>query len=810
VASCWDLKEVRVIRKYAALWILGLGSLALHGQSAPGYGWSSFGVLPLKGVDFKIFKTPTRYIIHYVKNGFPTPDGTNGHGRAFSTDLKTWTVDQSNVCQTAGDYCTPPVVPGIPIEAGVWKLPDGRFRTYFSTTGAGLTASMTSADGLVWKRDPGVRMAPDPTSIYERGDFTMTFVSFLPLADGSVRMYYLGDIAPGTPGTPAWYNQDQSFNGVILKPSCVILSAISKDDGLTWVREAGVRINPLVQGPVRNQLNFDRSPHAEIDASDLSAVMVKENGKTVYRIYASSWGSGTVSYVSADGLSFVLEGQVPADRGDPKAVVMEDGRTWLVTNQYPDGVNDTIVYGPQSLFLSSPRAAVTLPVSETAFSPSPYAYPFRTVTMGITGTATGPVTLEATDGSVSNCVPGPCAFHPEYFTFTPSSGTPPFSTVVNYVGPATNYSNDMLVVHAKSANTTAAGAIYCMNEILDRYDTSVFCKGTVAELPMNRLDFALAPGTPAASQVSNILSLGGPGYPFTASSSVPWATVSPTAGVAPLPLTVTVNPAGLAPGTYTGTVTITAEGTTEQITVSAVVAAGPVITSVRNAASSATTIAPNSFITIFGSGFAAAPEVWSPTTSLPTVLGGARVKVNGKDAFLSYASPGQLNVLTPPDTASGPVVVQVTTAAGTTSATATMTQITPSWFAYTVGSRTWLAALIGSTATYVAPVGSLGGVVSRSARAGDFLALYANGLGATSPTAPTGVVLDTAYPLNDLSRVKVTVGGKPATVQFAGLVAPGLYQVNIQVPSGIGTGELQVEMFVDGQATQGGVTLNFQ
>jgi uncharacterized protein (TIGR03437 family) len=34
--------------------------------------------------------------------------------------------------------------------------------------------------------------------------------------------------------------------------------------------------------------------------------------------------------------------------------------------------------------------------------------------------------------------------------------------------------------------------------------------------------------------------------------------------------------------------------------------------------------------------------------------------------------------------------------------------------------------------------------------------------------------------------------------------------VNVQVPAGIGTGDLQVQMYVDGQATQGGVTLNFQ
>ncbi len=793
----------------ALLMILSFASACLNAQNLPGYGWSSFGVLPFKGVDYRIFKTPTRYIIYYVKNGFPTPNTSNGgQGRAFSTDLKTWTVDDTNFCATSGDLC-----PGglLVFQSGVLTLPDGRQRLFFYKPGAGLTGSMTSTDGLVWTRDPGTRLAPDASSIFERGDFTLAFVSFIPLPDGSVRMYYLGDIVPGSPGTPAYYNQDLSANGVRLKTSNVILSAISKDNGLTWVRESGVRINPLVQGPVRVQTYADGSLHNEIDASDVSAVAVKENGRTVYRIYAPSWGSGTVSYVSTDGLNFVLEGQVPADRGDAKAIVMEDGRTWLVTNQFPDGISDTIVYGPQSLSLNSVCAANTLPVSAT-FPPTlpSYAYPFRSVSLGVSGTATEPVTLEATAGSVSNCVPGPCAFHPEYFSFAPDHGTSPFNGTASYVGPATNYSNDMLVVHAKSGSTTAVGAIYCMNEALGRSDTNVFCKPRAADLPMNQMNFGFSAGSGASSQVSNILSSGASGYPFTVSSSVPWATVSPASGIAPLPITVKVDPTGLAPGTYTGSVTITAEGTNEVIGVTAVVSAGPVITSIQNAASATATIAPNSFVSIFGSGFAASPVVWSPTTALPTTLGGARVRINGKDAFLSYASPGQLNVLTPPDTASGAVPVEVTTSAGTAAFNIILSKVAPSWFAYTVGAKTWLAALIANTATYVAPAGSLAGIDSRSARAGDFLALYANGLGATTPEAPAGIVLGAAYPLDDLSRIRITIGGKPVTPQFAGLVAPGLYQVNIQVPSGLGTGELPVEMFVDGRPTQGGVTLNFQ
>jgi uncharacterized protein (TIGR03437 family) len=294
------------------------------------------------------------------------------------------------------------------------------------------------------------------------------------------------------------------------------------------------------------------------------------------------------------------------------------------------------------------------------------------------------------------------------------------------------------------------------------------------------------------------------------SSSVPWLSVSPASGSAPSLLQVTVDPATVPGGTSTGFLTITAEGTIERIKVTTVVADGPAIRSVGNAASGTAEIAPNTFLTIYGSGFASGPTVWSPTTELPTSLGGVSVKVNGKPGFISYADGGQINVLAPPDSASGTATVEVTTAKGTASAEAAIGANAPGWFTYSVGKGTWIAALFANTATLVAPAGSLGTTPSRSAKAGDFLALYANGLGPTQPAPPSGVVLTTAYPIGDLSRVLLTIDGNRVPVQFAGLVAPGLYQINVQVPSGLRAGELPVILMIDGRATQPGVTLNFQ
>jgi uncharacterized protein (TIGR03437 family) len=76
--------------------------------------------------------------------------------------------------------------------------------------------------------------------------------------------------------------------------------------------------------------------------------------------------------------------------------------------------------------------------------------------------------------------------------------------------------------------------------------------------------------------------------------------------------------------------------------------------------------------------------------------------------------------------------------------------------------------------------------------------VYVTGLGALTPALATG----TAAPQDTLSMVAgvtATIGGVPATVQYAG-VAPGfagLYQVNVQVPT-VRTGVNDLRIFVHG------------
>lgn len=95
---------------------------------------------------------------------------------------------------------------------------------------------------------------------------------------------------------------------------------------------------------------------------------------------------------------------------------------------------------------------------------------------------------------------------------------------------------------------------------------------------------------------------------------------------------------------------------------------------------------------------------------------------------------------------------------------------------------------------------------SNPASLGSYLAIYGTGFGAYA-TQEDGLDWLTA-------NVQAFVGGKPATVEFAGHAPSftmGLQQVNILIPSDAPTGPgVPIKLVVNGVATQSGVTVAIQ
>jgi hypothetical protein len=82
----------------------------------------------------------------------------------------------------------------------------------------------------------------------------------------------------------------------------------------------------------------------------------------------------------------------------------------------------------------------------------------------------------------------------------------------------------------------------------------------LAVAPSSLAFTATAGGTPPAGKTIDVTNTGGGTLSYSASDDAAWLSVAPASGSAPQAVTATVNQAGLAVGTYTATITVTAAG----------------------------------------------------------------------------------------------------------------------------------------------------------------------------------------------------------------------------------------------------------
>jgi uncharacterized protein (TIGR03437 family) len=250
------------------------------------------------------------------------------------------------------------------------------------------------------------------------------------------------------------------------------------------------------------------------------------------------------------------------------------------------------------------------------------------------------------------------------------------------------------------------------------------------------------------------------------------------------------------PGRMLVTLAQTSTGYAAAITLGVTLAtasgAAPAIASggVASAATGASGLAPGSWTAIYGTNLAAATRTLTSSDLvngyLPTSLGGVSVQVNNQAAYMLYISPAQINVLAPDDSRTGSAPVTVTNSAGTSNTISALMQ-------------TVLPGLFVSSGNYVRAVRVSDGAIidgAATATAGDVLELYGTGFGPTATSVAAGLVFQGAYPTGN--QVGITIGGVSAPVSFAGLVAAGLYQINVTVPAGVADGDHAVVATVAG------------
>ena len=261
------------------------------------------------------------------------------------------------------------------LTPNVVRLPRGGFRMYYTALGPGRAVeesqgyilSAVSRNGLIWQKEPGVRLdvhAPDATR-------RVLCPDVIPLPNGRWRMYF----EAGSGDTPT-----------------VVLSAVSTD-GLEWEREAGVRVadaewsfgsprciyveSPEKPGGLRYRLYFhhysypmrsglDAQNHIISAISDDGLQFEVEPGVRIaqesetresyavyapevirlangsYRMYYAAWSDdirgGIFSAASQDGLNFtkdsgpLLDLDRPLDCrmvSEPCVINLDDGRCRL-------------------------------------------------------------------------------------------------------------------------------------------------------------------------------------------------------------------------------------------------------------------------------------------------------------------------------------------------------------------------------------------------------------------------------------------------------------------------------------------------
>ena len=216
----------------------------------------------------------------------------------------------------------------------------------------------------------------------------------------------------------------------------------------------------------------------------------------------------------------------------------------------------------------------------------------------------------------------------------------------------------------------------------------------------------------------------------------------------------------------------------------------PTITFVSNAEGGNPQIAPNTWVEIDAMNLATAGDarIWQGSDfangQMPAALDGVSVTVGGKNAYIYYISPTQVNILTPPDAMPGTVMVQLTRD-GLSSAPFPVQAgpLSPSFFIF--GGGPYVAA-VHADGSLLAPAGLFPGTVTTPAKSGEIVQLYANGFGPTSTPVVNGSITQSGS-LSPLPAV--TIGGVSAVVQFAGLVEPGEFQFNVVIPPDAPSGD---------------------
>jgi uncharacterized protein (TIGR03437 family) len=279
---------------------------------------------------------------------------------------------------------------------------------------------------------------------------------------------------------------------------------------------------------------------------------------------------------------------------------------------------------------------------------------------------------------------------------------------------------------------------------------------------------------------------------------------------------ITLDPGTLAPGFYTGSVSIASNAVNGTVTVPVsfqVATKGAPTANYLGVVDNAIfgvdggAVAPGDIVDVFGEQFWFASNiVFSSGVPLATQITASgstsSVLVNGRAAPLYFSTYGQIAFQVPLETALGTAQVQVERD-GLSGNIVSVQVAARAPRLLLAGGSSYGAIQNATDLSYPAPVGYFGpGALSHPAHVGDVLTIYAIGLGPTNPAVGTNVPAPGAEPLARLTVTPAVEFGSsifgtiPATPSYAGLSpgSVGLYQVNVAIPAGVVSGNVNLTL----------------
>ena len=504
-------------------------------------------------------------------------------------------------------------------------------------------------------------------------------------------------------------------------------------------------------------------------------------------------------------------------------VATAGGGSWLVTQNSSGNTPGSISVGITNFSNLQPGPYTGTVTISSAASNSPIAVPVTLTVLAAPSLKVTPQQINLTQGRSA----GPNVFTQPVQVTAGTSGTDaePFSAAASV-----NQGNNWLTVDPTTGTTPATLTISIDSGglAIGTYTGKVVVTPTAGgtetiSVTLKVINPQVLSATPAPvaftyaqgaanpdAQTVTVSSSTGPALSLSTTVSTTdkgnWLSVTPGTGTTPQDFSVSVNPSGLAPNTYNGTITVTATDdsvTPLPIPVTLTVNPGvPTIGAVVNAASGAPgPIAPGEFVTIFGSGMGPATGVApSGTGRIGPDLGGTQVFFDTHAAPLIYTSDGQVNAIVPYEVAGG-----------------TSTKLTV-WYQGTASAGDNLRVIDAVPGIFMLNANGQGAIINQDftinsstngAPIGSTVSIYATGQGQIPPGIDGQIATD-ATPQPPPLPVTVQIDGLQANVTYAG-AAPGevagFMQVNATIPPGVRTGNVPIVVTVGTAPSQAGATI---